>query len=231
MTRREWEEELTKYLSDLPKSECDRVLEYYEELYEDKRELNIKPQNIISEFGNPLDVATKILDEYRENIDDYRFEPTREEKKEQPRVKEVAPEIKAEKVGKASARERNNYKGDYDATKYKPLSENKVKVLDVLLSLIYIVFCVALGIAGFIYVMWCIGWMLGGLAIVVISFVSDFGLPIYLTIGVGIVIFSLGLFMSALSGILFRLSKWCSRKVSQHINKRKAKVYDRRQQL
>lgn len=231
MTRREWEEELTKYLSDLPKSECDRVLEYYEELYEDKRELNIKPQNIISEFGNPLDVATKILDEYRENIDDYRFEPVREEKKEQPRVKEVAPEVKAEKVGKASARERNNYKGDYDASNYKPYSENKVKVFDVLLSLIYIAFCVALGIAGFIYVIFCVGIMLGGLAVVVLSFMSEFGLPIYLTIGVGIVIFSLGLFMSALSGILFRISRWCSRKVSQHINKKKAKVYDRRQQL
>lgn len=231
MTRREWEDELIKYLSDLPKSECDRVLEYYEELYEDKRELNIKPQNIISEFGNPLDVATKILDDYRDNIDDYRFEPIREEKKEQPRVKEVAPEVKAEKVGKASARERNNYKGDFAASNYKPYSENKVKVFDVLLSLIYIAFCVALGFSGFIYVIFCVGIMLGGLAVVVLSFMSEFGLPIYLTIGVGIVIFSLGLFMSALSGILFRLSSWCSRKVSQHINKKKAKVYDRRQQL
>lgn len=231
MTRREWEEELTNYLSDLPKSECDRVLEYYEELYEDKREMNIKPQNIINEFGNPLDVANKILDEYRDNIDDYRFEPVREEKKEKPRVKEAEPEVKAEKVGKASARERNNYKGDYDAAGYKPYSENKVKVLDILLSIIYIAFCVALGFAGFVYVMVCVGIMLGGLAVVVFSFMGEFGLPIYLTIGVGIIIFSAGLFLSALSGILFKLSKWCSRKVGEHINKKKAKVYDRRQQL
>lgn len=64
MTKYEWERQLKKGISGLPKSEQQRVLDYYNELFADKIDAGLREQYIISEFGNPYDVANKILVDY-----------------------------------------------------------------------------------------------------------------------------------------------------------------------
>lgn len=64
MTKYEWERQLKKGISGLPKEEQQRVLDYYNELFADKIDAGLREQYIISEFGNPYDVANKILVDY-----------------------------------------------------------------------------------------------------------------------------------------------------------------------
>lgn len=64
MTKYEWETELKKCIHRLPPEEIKRVMEYYSELFEDHIERGKNETQIINEFGNPVDVAFKILSEY-----------------------------------------------------------------------------------------------------------------------------------------------------------------------
>ncbi|MCX4314104.1 MAG: hypothetical protein OSJ83_09675, partial [Clostridia bacterium] len=48
----------------LPDDEIKRVTDYYGELFADKAERGESEREIINEFGNPVDVADKILSEY-----------------------------------------------------------------------------------------------------------------------------------------------------------------------
>ena len=64
MTRIEWENELKKNMKGLPESEQTRVLEYYNEMFADGIEFGKSEKQLIAEFGNPSDVAYKILSEY-----------------------------------------------------------------------------------------------------------------------------------------------------------------------
>ncbi|MBD5131486.1 MAG: DUF1700 domain-containing protein [Clostridiales bacterium] len=64
MTKYEWEHELKKNIHRLPSDEIARVLDYYNEMFEDYIERGKSEREIIREFGNPADVADKILSEY-----------------------------------------------------------------------------------------------------------------------------------------------------------------------
>ena len=64
MTKYEWEHELKKNIHRLPGDEIARVLDYYNEMFEDNIERGKTEREIIREFGNPVDVADKILSEY-----------------------------------------------------------------------------------------------------------------------------------------------------------------------
>lgn len=64
MTKYEWEHELKKNIHRLPADEIARVLDYYNEMFEDNIERGKSEREIIREFGNPVDVADKILSEY-----------------------------------------------------------------------------------------------------------------------------------------------------------------------
>lgn len=64
MTKYEWETELKKNIRRLPDDEIKRVIDYYGELFADKAERGESEREIINEFGNPVDVADKILSEY-----------------------------------------------------------------------------------------------------------------------------------------------------------------------
>lgn len=64
MTKYEWEHELKKNIHRLPADEIARVLDYYNEMFEDNIERGKSERVIIREFGNPVDVADKILSEY-----------------------------------------------------------------------------------------------------------------------------------------------------------------------
>lgn len=64
MTKYEWETELKKNIHRLPPDEIKRVMEYYGELFDDYAERGKRETEIINEFGNPVDVADKILAEF-----------------------------------------------------------------------------------------------------------------------------------------------------------------------
>lgn len=64
MTRHEWEIELKKHMKDLPCVEQERVLEYYNELFADGMESGKSEKQLVSEFGNPVDAAYRIIAEY-----------------------------------------------------------------------------------------------------------------------------------------------------------------------
>lgn len=64
MTKYEWESELKKGIHRLPDSEIKRVVEYYDELFYDKADRGKREADIIAEFGNPNDVAYKIIADY-----------------------------------------------------------------------------------------------------------------------------------------------------------------------
>lgn len=64
MTKYEWETELKRNIHRLPDDEIKRVMEYYGELFDDKAERGKSETEIIYEFGNPADVADKIMSEY-----------------------------------------------------------------------------------------------------------------------------------------------------------------------
>ncbi len=64
MTKYEWERELRKNIQRLPSDEVDKILDYYDELFEDKAERGMRESDIIYEFGNPFDVARKIMNEF-----------------------------------------------------------------------------------------------------------------------------------------------------------------------
>ena len=64
MTKYEWETELKKNIHRLPPDEIKRVMEYYGELFDDYAERGKRETEIIHEFGNPVDVADKIMSEY-----------------------------------------------------------------------------------------------------------------------------------------------------------------------
>ena len=63
MTLKEWEQELLRHLSELPKEEKEKIIEYYREIYGDKADAGYTNDSILEEFGFPLDCAKKILAE------------------------------------------------------------------------------------------------------------------------------------------------------------------------
>ncbi len=67
MSKYEWEKELKKQLSALPEKEQKPIFDYYGEMFEDRFESGMSEADIIREFGNPYDVAQKILADRAEN--------------------------------------------------------------------------------------------------------------------------------------------------------------------
>lgn len=65
MTKYEWERELKKHIAILPQNEQNKIFDYYNEMFEDRIEAGMQEKDIIYEFGNPYDVAQKILIDYR----------------------------------------------------------------------------------------------------------------------------------------------------------------------
>ena len=71
MTYKQWEKQLKKHLSSLSASERTDALEYYRELYGDKREAGETDEEIVSGFGAPEVCAKRILAETDENNASY----------------------------------------------------------------------------------------------------------------------------------------------------------------
>lgn len=97
MTKYEWETELKKNIHRLPADEIKRVMEYYGELFEDHIERGKTESQIINEFGNPVDVADKILSEYDgELVDDVSVPALNEAKRDAKATQANEPEKESE---------------------------------------------------------------------------------------------------------------------------------------
>lgn len=64
MTKYEWEKELTKAIHRISADDQKRVMDFYNELFADKIESGMSEYAIVQEFGNPYDVAEKVLADY-----------------------------------------------------------------------------------------------------------------------------------------------------------------------
>ena len=69
MKYNEWRDELQNNLLSVSESERRRVLDYYAEMYADRREAGFSEREIIEEFGAPYDAAQRILND--NGYDDY----------------------------------------------------------------------------------------------------------------------------------------------------------------
>ncbi len=63
MTQKTWEKQLSRRLTSLSKAERKQVLDYYREIYSDKKEAGFAEPEILAEFGSPEECARKILGE------------------------------------------------------------------------------------------------------------------------------------------------------------------------
>ncbi len=63
MTYKKWERKLKKELSSLPKTERERVLEYYREMHDEMASNGRSDEGIIAELGSPESCARKTLSE------------------------------------------------------------------------------------------------------------------------------------------------------------------------
>ena len=61
MTEKNWEKRLARHLSALSKTERKQVIDYYREIYGDKREAGFSEVDILAEFGSPEECAARIL--------------------------------------------------------------------------------------------------------------------------------------------------------------------------
>ena len=62
-TKEIWLDIFEDSLQKMPKSERNKIIEFYREMIEDKIESGIIEEEVIASLGNPYDVASKILDE------------------------------------------------------------------------------------------------------------------------------------------------------------------------
>ena len=61
MTKKQWFKKLRRALSSLPKGERDAALQYYAELFDDKKESGETEADILTQFGRPEKAAAGIL--------------------------------------------------------------------------------------------------------------------------------------------------------------------------
>ncbi len=202
MTKYEWETELKKNIHRLPADEINRVMEYYAELFEDYIERGKTETQIINEFGNPVDVADKILSEYDGELADGVIEtrstpasaPTSE-----PARDEIAPPEKPDDAATAAHKiieivnepvpEEKMADGDKNTAEPSvPARKNSYSVLKIVGLVLLGILCVGVVASGAYVVIVSFGVMaqsIGsglvhlGIGVAVIGLGVLIGLPIY----------------------------------------------------
>ena len=79
MTYREFERKLYSHLAGIDEKDKTAIIEYYEEIYLEKKELGIPESEIVDEFGPPEECAARMADGMAES-DSMQTAPPREEK-------------------------------------------------------------------------------------------------------------------------------------------------------
>lgn len=97
MNWKKWERTLKRFLSPLPKSEQKAIAMYYRELYEDKLDLGLSEQEILTEFGSPQACAGRMIAE--STIEKEVSVPTSNPFVRQYKVKPFKPHSVGEVVG------------------------------------------------------------------------------------------------------------------------------------
>lgn len=64
MTKYEFERELKRGIKSLPAGEAKKAIDYYSELFEDKIERGMSESAIIGEFGSPVEIADRLVQEF-----------------------------------------------------------------------------------------------------------------------------------------------------------------------
>ena len=77
MTQIEWENILLQSLSALAPNEQNEIAAYYREIYGDKLEAGLTPDEILTEFGSPQECAQRILQEAGKNGETDMVTPTK----------------------------------------------------------------------------------------------------------------------------------------------------------
>ncbi|BBF41883.1 hypothetical protein lbkm_0563 [Lachnospiraceae bacterium KM106-2] len=217
MTKREYIEELRRLLGDIPKTELDEALLYYENYFEDAGEEN--EQHVIQSLGSPSHVADMIRSNVFGTADESKEEYTDSgyHNREFQEYYEVS-----RNDGEESNQEQE--RKDYQR-KYGPYgSENKNPVKWILIGLICII-CfpviggVAAGIFGAIFGIIAgvigigigglaggVGMVIGGIALLIVGFANVALVPFsaLFTIGVGCLLLGGGLLIFALGLLIFR---------------------------
>ncbi len=115
MTKFEWERRLRKGISGLPHSEQRRVLDYYSELFSDKIDAGMREEEIIAEFGNPYEVANKILVDFysdgKETTETDEFLMSEPEKEEERRKTDVKKSDKNHKYDASKTKSTGSLNG------------------------------------------------------------------------------------------------------------------------
>lgn len=210
MTKYEWDSELKRNIHRLPKAEQERALEFYTELFEDKIESGYTESQIIAEFGNPCDVADKILAEYGESrlsdgetVDErpvYRPAKTKDERSAEGA--EAGPS-----GGSAAPAD-----GEPDSAERPGVMTKAAQTADrVLWGVGRVVrgtvgVCLWMAAVAAVAAAWIL--LIGGLALAALSFIfiASNALGAIANVGVGLVLTGLGLFGAAFTKRLFR---WC----------------------
>lgn len=173
MTKYEWERELKRHIAVLPKNEQARIFDYYSEIFEDRIEAGMQEKDIIYEFGNPFDVAQKILSDYRyedyETVRPPRFRPDRPERDE----KKAEPVFESESAAPAYTAPKEAPRQTADFSQSAPREEKSssgkfgrflfMLVLYLFLGIPVIAVILSLAAIGLALAFSCIAMMAGGL--------------------------------------------------------------------
>lgn len=174
MTKFEWERQLKKGISGLPHSEQQRVLDYYGELFSDKIDAGMSESEIIAEFGNPYDVANRILvDFYNDGknnaqADEYIYSTPDSIEETNPSVASQPTETSA--AVKSGATEKNN--SNSEKNKRVKNKNNTHKERGAFGGMITLICTLTFFVLGAVFGLWHPGWMVFLLIPVIISLIE-----------------------------------------------------------
>lgn len=77
MKQNEFLNELKNYLSNIPKDEQKRIIEYYSEIINDKIDDGQDEEKVISELSSPKIIAKSVIDDYQENENKNKFKKSK----------------------------------------------------------------------------------------------------------------------------------------------------------
>ncbi|MDE6201358.1 MAG: DUF1700 domain-containing protein [Clostridiales bacterium] len=210
MTKYEWEHELKKNIHRLPADEIARVLDYYNEMFEDNIERGKSEREIIREFGNPVDVADKILSEYDGEllpIDEHATStPEKQINRDKPtdsdifdgHVNNKCDDTIADKSVKDNVEQKKNEQNEYD--KLDEVDKRNVKVslflvFNIVTGFAFVVVAAVLWIVLAAFTVAGVGMGLGGVYAMIVSFgpmfTGGFGAGLA-QLGIGIALVGLG---------------------------------------
>ncbi|MBE6644264.1 MAG: DUF1700 domain-containing protein [Ruminococcaceae bacterium] len=215
MTYVEWEGELLKCLKNLPETEKHEIIDYYKEMYSDKRDAGLSDEEIIKNFGTPMSCAAKILMEH--TAEDEKREDTNEEKSEEAKVEITAKKSKTDKRNDA----RSNYAASFSIAKI--VGWFFLTVLFIIPFAAVIISAIAA--LGALTIAGIAAAVAGAIAVIASPFAFFFGyggLGVLATAGAGVAAVGIGLIMFGVFYIITKYSVVSCIKIVKHLTERRS---------